>query len=253
MSSYNLEDLNISRITYEIKGKRFEGLIMKPPGEGPFPGVVYIHGHASDAWTSIWFGYPLMRAGFAVFLPSMLGYGMIRGIPDFCGPKTVQGVLEGVRYFSEMKFVDSHHVGVWGISRGGAVAASCLVAAPDLFQAGVLQSGIYEMERNWLTTQIPGIKELIEKEAGTTPQAFRERSPLYDMDKLAAPVFIFHGDKDDRVSVEQARLLDAKLTELGKPHETVILPDIGHYTYSNETRIKYIFPYLEKYLKTETR
>lgn len=253
MALHAEEQLHISRLTYEVEGQQYEGLTMKPEAVGKFPGVIFVHGHNSSAWESTWIGYHLVRAGFSVFLPSQMGYGLAKGTPDFCGPKTVRGVLEGIAIFSKLTFVDADRIGIWGISRGATVAASCLVRAPHVFKAGVLQSGAYEMEQNFLTTQIPGIKELIEKEAGTTPQAFRERSPLYDMENLAAPALVIHGAKDDRISVAQAELLDRRMNELDKLHRTVILPEAGHYAYSREMRTNLIIPFLGRHLGSDVR
>ena len=48
------------------------------------------------------------------------------------------------------------------------------------------------------------------------------------MDKLACPVLILHGEKDVNSPVSQAKLLQAKLTELKKDHEIKLFPDRDH-------------------------
>ena len=248
--NFTEEKLNISRIAYDIDGVKLEGLIFKPEGVGTFPGVIFIHGHRSSAWESSLFGYFLANSGFAAFLPSQMGYGLSQGSPDFCGPKTVNGIIRGIEIFLEQDFVDSTKTGIWGISRGATVAALVAIRKPELFRAVVFQSGAYEMKRNFETTRIEAIKENIIKEAGTTEEAFKNRSPIYEMNEISFPVLILHGEKDDRISVEQAGLLDEKLTELNKKHMTVILPEKNHFI-TKETRLTYTFPFLEKYLKRQ--
>lgn len=245
--NFREEEINIKRIIYKSNGSMLEGLLFKPKGTGKFPGIVFVHGHQSDCWRSSMFGYDLSSAGFAAFLPSQVGYGLSEGEADYCGPRTVQGVLDGIRIFNEQSFVNSQKIGVWGISRGAIVASILLTKEPNLFKVGILQSGAYEMKLNLQTTKIEGIKNNILKETGGTDKAFQERSSIYDMDKLSCPVLILHGANDERISVEQARLLDQKLNELGKTHETVILQEGSHFI-TEMTKTRYTLPFLEKYL-----
>lgn len=242
------ESLDITRVLYESGGEDLEGLIFKPPGTGLFPGVVFLHGHGGSAWDVSLLGYFLKEAGFAAFLPSLLGYGLSSGQSDFNGPKTVKGVVDGIKFFLQEDFVDSERVGIWGVSRGATVAALAATQEPNLFRAAVFQAGAYDMRKNYETTKVEGIREIIEKEAGLSDKAFRIRSPIYQIEKLACPVLILHGEQDDRISVEEARTLDTKLNDLGKPHQTVIFPEADHFI-TRLARKKYIFPFLEEHLK----
>lgn len=229
-----------------------EGLIFVPHGKGPFPLVTHIHGHneGSGAWGSALMGYFLQQEGFATFLPSQFGYGIKRNIkPDFCGPRTVRGIIDGVKEVLKLDFVDKQKIGIWGISRGTTVASQVITKEPKLFQCAVLQSGVYDMKKEFeKESLISGIKENMINESGGTNKAWKERSSIYHMDRVNCPVLILHGDLDDRVGIEQARLLDQKLTELKKEHETVILPGLDHFI-TKQTRREYTFPFLQKYLK----
>ncbi len=242
------EKLNIKRITYNSGGRQLEGLIFKPKKAWKLPGVVFIHGHQSSAWHSSLFGYFLASNGFTAFLPSQMGYAFSKGIPDFCGPKTIKGVIDGVKIFLKQSFVNSERIGIWGISRGANVAASIAVRKPSLFKAAVFQSGAYEMKLNFEATKLVGVKENIIKEAGISKKAFMERSPIYKMDRIFCPVLILHGEKDENISINQAKMLDKKLTELNKPHKKIILPNAGHFL-PKEMRNFYVLPFFKKYLK----
>lgn len=242
------EELNISRVTYESDGTLLEGLIFKLNQSGKFPGVIFIHGHMSSCWDSSLIGYFLSKAGFAAFLPSQMGYGPPGGEPDFVGPKTVKGIIDGIRLFLAEPFVDKEKIGIWGISRGATAAALIATKEPDIFKAAVFQSGAYEMKKTYETLKIEGIRENIEKEAGTTDKSFRQRSPIYEMERINFPILILHGEKDENISVEQARLLDQELNRLGKSHKTIILPEADHFI-TKQTRRQFVFPFLEKELK----
>lgn len=242
------EELNISRVTYESDGVELEGLIFKPNQSGKFPGIIFIHGHMSSCWDSSLTGYFLSKSGFAVFLPSQMGYGLSGGKSDYVGPKTVEGIIDGIKMFLDEPFVDRNKIGIWGISRGATAAALIATKEASIFKVAIFQSGAYEMKKNYDSTRIEGMRENIEKEAGTTNTAFRERSPLYDMEKINFPTLILHGEKDENISVEQAHLLDQELNRLGKTHKTVIIPEAPHFI-SRQTRRQFVFPFLEKELK----
>ncbi len=245
---FKKEELNISRVTYESGGVELEGLIFKPNQSGKLPGVIFIHGYDGNCWSSSLTGYFLSKSGFAVFLPSQMGYGLSGGKPDYVGPKTVEGIIDGISSFLNESFVDKDQVGIWGISRGATATALIATKKPAFFKAAVFQSGAYEMKKNYETTKIEGIRDNIEKEAGTTDTAFQERSPVYAMENVKFPVLILHGEKDENISVEQAQLLDEELNRLGKVHETIIIPEAPHFI-SKQTRRQYVFPFLEKELK----
>ena len=245
---FKKEELLTTYVTYKSDSVELEGLIIKPNQSGKFPSIVFIHGHNSSCWDSLLIGYFLSKAGFAAFIPSQMGYGFSGGKPDYVGAKTVKGIVDGIKLFINEPFVDKQKIGIWGISRGAIAAALVATQEPMLFKAAVFQAGAYDMKKNYETTKIEGMRENIEKEAGVTDEAFRERSPLYTIDKINFPVLILHGEKDENYSVEQAHLLDQELNRLGKAHETIIVPNAPHFI-NKQTRRQYVFPFLEKELK----
>lgn len=246
----NVEQLNASRITYESNGNSLEALVFKPNGEGPFPLVCFVHGHGmSGAWDMSLIGHFLRADGFVALLPSQVGYGLSQGKRDFCGPSTVQGVVDSIHIAKELPFVDRNRIGIWGVSRGATVASQVITTEPDLVQTAVLQSGVYDMSKEveW-PDLIVGIREAMIAETGGTKEAWEERSSIVNMNRTTASILILHGDKDDRVSVQQAYLLDKRLQELGKPHELIIMKGFDHYLLK-DSRLRYTFPFLNKHLK----
>lgn len=228
-----------------------EGVFIRPEGKGTFPGVVVVHGHGGfGLWGwALRMGFHLHRIGFAVFLPSQTGHGFSEGDPDLAGPRTIDGIVDGVKIFLQEEYVDKNKLGIWGVSSGATVSSLLLVKHPDLFKTGVLEAGVYDLKKDFERPDIlPEIKEQIIKECGATKEALIERSSLSIMENLSAPVLVLHGNQDDRASVEQAILLDKRLNELGKEHKTVILKSSGHHI-TKETISKYTFPFLKIYLK----
>src|SRR5262249_41043742 len=122
MSTRREDSLRISYLQYPTENALLEALIIRPHGKGPFPGVVFVHGHDSNCWKSLWIGYRLSQSGFACFLPTQPGYKFSTGKRDFCGPATVRALLDGTALFRNKSFVNKKKIGVWGISRGAVVA-----------------------------------------------------------------------------------------------------------------------------------
>jgi dipeptidyl aminopeptidase/acylaminoacyl peptidase len=62
----------------------------------------------------------------------------------------------------------------------------------------------------------------------TARDAYRAGSPVHRLDQLAAPILVAHGERDERVRLEQSRELVSELRRLGKQYEFVTYPTEGH-------------------------
>lgn len=209
--------------------------------------MVFVHGHKENCWSSVWFGYKLAQAGFVVFIPTQRGYPFSGGKRDFCGPKTTKGVLDGIRIFLKIKLVNKKKMGIWGVSRGAKVAALLATQKPESFKAAVFQSGGYDLKTEIKET-LPNIRKTIAEEIKLNKKEIDRRSPLKDMNKISSFVLILHGNEDERISVKQARLLDKRLTELKKRHQTIIVKNAGHFV-SQKTTNRYTLPFLIEHVK----
>jgi len=78
--------------------KKIEIFIKKPDGEGPWPGVIFLHGHQKrsrpggkdfDKWGIL---NHFAKKGYVSVAISQPGYGNSSGPPDFCGPFTQNAV-----------------------------------------------------------------------------------------------------------------------------------------------------------------
>jgi dipeptidyl aminopeptidase/acylaminoacyl peptidase len=241
-----MKRLNIQLLNYNTEGFKQESLLFFSAKEKS-PTIIFLHGHRSSAWESSLFGYLLSEAGFNVLIPSQVGYGLSEGNPDFCGPRTVDAVIDGINYYLQNYQERSNKFGIWGISRGSTVAALVATKKPEIFSAHIFQSGAYEMKENYETT-LQGIRDVFNSEVrDATSKDFFIRSPIYDIKKLKAPSLVLHGEDDERILVEQAKSLDKALNDQKKVHQTVILKNVGHFI-TKVTREEYSIPFLKKYL-----
>ncbi|MBK7613552.1 MAG: acetylxylan esterase [Burkholderiales bacterium] len=137
------------RVSFQSGSLRLEGLLLKPGGVGPHPGIVWNHGSEKnpdagqqiDAVAAIF-----VPAGFAVFAPLRRGHGNSEGL--YIGDELKQArflernrlqvrllegeqfddQLAGLAFFKGLPFVDQRRVAVAGCSYGGIQSpASCAV------------------------------------------------------------------------------------------------------------------------------
>lgn len=223
-----LEDgLKVCRSDYKANGKSVEAISFQPAGEGHFPGILMIPGYERTARDLVPLGVRLARHGFAGLGVSQPGFGNSEGPPDYVGPKTIEALTEGYRRLRQQPYVDSSRMGIYGYSRGG-MASSLLATQLDDVKAAVFGAGIYDFQRLYEDSTLPGVRKNMMAETGMTKEAVRERSSILRMDKLKCPVLILHGELDINVPVRQAKLLRDRLTELHKEFEIKLFPDKEH-------------------------
>lgn len=144
-------------------------------------------------------------------------------------------------------YVDPERLGILGYSRG-AHAALLALGRYDGFRAGVLWSAPVDMERH--VRVHPWIQQIVGGTPEEVPEEYAYRSPLGSVDRIPCPVLILHGEEDEVVPVEHARLLAQALEARNKPFELGILPGEGHIWSTSGLRTVWrrTVAFLEQYL-----
>ena len=147
--------------------------------------------------------------------------------PEAAGPLCEQiadAVVTAVGAAVETGYIDGTAVGVMGHSYGGYTTAS-LMTCTDRFAAGVSVAGFYNLASYPLNLKhrdrynghaLGALSGLVEAESlgkrrlfqfNSTPWqnvgVYIENSPVFNMDKLSAPLLLVHGELDG-VPIEQA-------------------------------------------------
>jgi dipeptidyl aminopeptidase/acylaminoacyl peptidase len=126
---------------------------------------------------------------------------------------------------------DPRRVAIGGYCLGGWAAAT-LLARTDLFCAGILCTGYYDVTRRPLGGLLTGGRRFWD-----VPEIFMERSPLYHVDRITAPVLVIHCEEES-ASVDRKddsrRLFDV-LAGLGRTARYVRVPYDGHYYEARES------------------
>ncbi len=139
---------------------------------------------------------------------------------------------------------------IMGGSAGGFTVLNALAQFPGVFKAGI---ALYPVS-NLFTAGIETHKfeqHYDESMVGRLPQAadiFRDRSPLFQADKITDAVAIFHGDADTAVPINQSQSIVERLRANRVPHLFQVYPGEGH-GFRQPENLKDMFSRIEQFLR----
>ena len=245
-------------------GRRIPAWLFVPP-KGRSRGAALVDPHGGpeaqvlNEWDS---GYQFMVAeGYTVLAPNYrggTGYGRAwRKLSDHdLGGGDMKDIIAGGRWLLEKRHCPRERLGIIGVSYGGYSVAHCLEQAPDLWAVGVSIVGYF----NWFTatTNERGYLHVYDvHKMGTTEESadlYRRLSPIFYLDRIAAPVLFTGGAHDPRCPVTEARQMVEEMRKMGKTVDYHEFPDEGHWPrkISNLTRLyERAIDWLGRYLPAE--
>jgi dipeptidyl aminopeptidase/acylaminoacyl peptidase len=237
--------------------RHIEYFLERPAGPGPWPAIIFLHGHQERQPTpggKVYVNWGVLhefaRRGYLAVSVSQPGYGESGGPPDFCGPFTVHAVEAVVARLRADRLAQPGKVLIEGVSRGAIVAG--LLAAHDPFIKGiVLISGEYDLREMVSHPKSPiaiEIAEDIVAESGGSKQALSARSVLDVASQIKASALILNGAKDDRTDPAQALRLAQEINRHGGHARAIIYPQYGHQI-PVDVRNKDVDPFIDSLLK----
>lgn len=221
-----------------------------PQGERPasgWPAIMVVHGGPEAQFRPTF--NPVIQFmlsnGFAVIAPNIrgsTGYGR-----KYMDLDNVDKRLDAIR---DLKFlamhlreedpdIDGDRIVIYGASYGGFAVLSAMTEHPELWRAGVDIVGISNFI-TFLHNTAPWRRSLREAEYGSLEhdRAVLERiSPINQIDKISAPLFIIQGANDERVPLSEAEQIYEAVRSRGVPVELLVLDDEGHGISRMENRI----------------
>jgi len=249
-------------------GMVIRGYLTLPPGiEEARDLPLVVNPHGGPHGPRDWWGYNpetqfLASHGMAVLQVNFRGSGGYgrdfekAGYRNW-GSKIQYDIIDGTHYLVEQGIVDKDRICIYGGSFGGYSALQSSILAPDLFACAVGFAGVYDLQMMYELGDIPeresGIT-FLEKVIGQDDENMTAFSPVFNVDKLKAPVLLIHGEEDPRAPIEQAEELRDALEKKGHPYEWVVMEDEGHGFYNEKNRedmYKVLLTFLDKHLKPE--
>jgi dipeptidyl aminopeptidase/acylaminoacyl peptidase len=162
----------------------------------------------------------------------------------------VQDSVSGAKYLIKDNQVDAGKIVIMGGSAGGFTVLKALEDYPGFFKAGVCCYGVSNQ-----FTLVADTHKFEERYSdsllGSLPEAaaiYRERSPIFFVDKIRDPIAVFQGEDDKVVPKNQSEEIVAALRHNGIPHEYHLYPGEGHGFRKKET-LESFYKAVEKFLK----
>jgi len=206
-----------------------------PPGEAP-PLLVLIHGGPTSAtaaqfrlstqfWTSRGFGVCDVNYGGST------GYGREyrNRLRDNWGVVDVADAAHAALYLADQGKADRTKLIIRGGSAGGYTTLACLTFS-DVFRCGASSYGISDLALMAKDTHKFEARYL-DRLVGPYPQdeaRYRERSPIFHLEKFDRPVILLQGLEDKIVPPNQAELILDSLKKRGVPVAYVPFPGEQH-------------------------
>jgi dipeptidyl aminopeptidase/acylaminoacyl peptidase len=202
--------------------------------------VVYVHGgptwHSQDRINAqIQF---FVSQGFTVLDPNYrgsTGFGLAyrEAIKeDGWGGREQEDIRAGIEALLAAGIAEPGRVGITGTSYGGYSAWWAITHfPPEVVAAAAPICGMTDLVVDYQTTR-PDLRTLSEEMMGGSPEQiperYRERSPLYFVDKIQGRLLIVQGLRDPNVTSENVRVVRDALEQAGVEYELLTFEDEGH-------------------------
>ena len=217
-------------------GLEIEGVLTLPPGDGPFPLVLDVHGGPIGSVDDRFPGTLdalLLSRGFAILEPNPRGstghgQGFARRVVGDMGGLDVDDVLAGVDVVVHAGLADPERLVLTGGSYGGFMAA-WIPTRDQRFKASVSISPVTDWWSERYDSSLGAwVGDFLGGEPHDVPEEYTGRSPVLHASAVMTPVLLTSGRHDRATPVGQAVEFYRAMREQGVPSEVVIYPQEGH-------------------------
>ncbi|MBI1799257.1 MAG: S9 family peptidase [Candidatus Eisenbacteria bacterium] len=205
--------------------------------DGSNPAVVWVHGGPTSQSVNSFnrtVQY-LVNHGYVVLAPNYrgsTGYG--KAFMDAnrfdMGGGDLADVVAGAKFLGTTGYVNAKRIAIGGGSYGGYMTMIALTKSPETWAAGVAMFPFV----NWFTEverEDPLLREYDLATMGD-PKAsealYRDRSPVFFLDRIAAPLLLVAGANDPRCPASESQQVSDAMKQSGKPCDFLLYADEGH-------------------------
>lgn len=198
-------------------------------GGPPYPAVVMPHG---GPWARDFLGFDLWaqflaNRGYVVLQPQYRGsegWGKalwMAGDREW-GRRMQDDKDDGAGWLVEQGLADPDRIAIYGYSYGGYAAMAAIVRPDTPYQCAIAGAGLSELRTFDKVTFENPFNRMFQN------PTVAGLSPLDHAADARIPIFIFHGDRDQRVPIEQSEKFVAALEKADKDVEYLQIPDLWH-------------------------
>jgi dipeptidyl aminopeptidase/acylaminoacyl peptidase len=203
-----------------------------------YPAIVWIRGGPTGIrrYEFAPFYSWLANQGYVVITPNYrggIGYGvkhMAAVAGEGLGKNDLNDVLAAGRYVRTLPYVDlTRGVGVGGRSWGGYLTLMAVTQAPEDFSCAVAGTAISDWFIQQAQTEVRYYDRwLVGGWVYEQAERARERSPVSFVERIKAPLLVYHGEEDRDVPFSQIGPFVEKARQAGVDVEYVTYPTEGH-------------------------
>lgn len=242
-------------------GLELDGYLTVPAGTGEpsnMPMVLLPHGgphDVSDTWAFDTDAQFLASRGYIVLQVNYRGSGdrgyafKAAGYRKW-GTRIQDDLVDGMRWAVAQGYADPARICAYGASFGAYSALMLAAKAPDLVKCVAGLSGLYDLramaEKSDASRSFRG-RAYIARVLGDDDDVLLANSPLALAARIQAPVFLAHGEEDERTPFRQAKVMKKALEKAGNKPVWMAVRGEGHGFYAQENAVAF-YRQLEAFL-----
>ncbi len=213
-------------------GYPVHGWVVTPPGDGPHPVLLMIHGGPFAQYTSAFFDEAQVyaEAGYAVVMCNprgSAGYGPQHGraIQGAFGSLDAADVLAFLTHaMARVPGLDGARVGIMGGSYGGYLTA-WIIAHHHRWAGAIVERGYLDPASFVGSSDIGWF---FPQQYNGSKQDMDAQSPMLLTERVTTPTFVIHSEQDLRCPLSQALRYYTQLKQGGVETELLVFPGENH-------------------------
>lgn len=162
-----------------------------------------------------------------------------------------QDLIDAVKWAIAENYADPQRICIYGASFGGYSALMAPIRAPGMFKCAIGYAGIYDMGMRYKkgdTQESKAGRNALRIQMGDDPAELAANSPVNLASKIDVPVFLIHGEDDQRAPFAHAKAMRAALDAAHKPYEWLSKPGEGHGFYDEKNNVE-LYKKLQAFLE----
>ena len=234
-------------VAYRSDDLTVSGVLVRPRGPGPFPGIVLNHGYIDPSYYVTGQGLAreqdaLARAGFVVLHTDYRGHAASDAVPAPDRETRLgytRDAVNAVAALTKLPYVDPARLAMLGRSMGGGVTMNALVTQPGLVGAAVIYDSVssrfLDNLEHFTRPGRPEVVDALFEQFGTpaeSPRFYRELSPRTYFDRITEPVLVHHGTADATCPPRWARTTQRLMEDAGVDSRLSWWPGEDHAFYA---------------------